>query len=465
MVSGILIALTALFRIALHVNPTTVALTFLLCVLLVSANWGLRYAVGMAIAATALFNYNFLPPIGTFTIADPQNWVALAAFLITAIVASQLSERARRAAESANQRRHELEKLYSFSQTLLVADNVVELLNALPRHVVQSFGLKASALLVDGRSDVYRSSPQVGELDMDRLRAAAARGGPEIEPERGVSFVPLRLGSRSVGTLGISGGLLSRATLEALGSLTALAIERAGAVESLTKVEAAKENEKLRSALLDSVTHEFRTPLTAIKASVTSLLTDANLSAPQRQELLTVVDEESDRLNRLVGQAAEMARLDAGQVELHREPRPIREAIDGALADCRQMLAGHPVEVTAPEELPLVRIDLARIQEVLAQLLENAAKYSPEQTPIRVTAEKQKTTMIVAVADRGPGIEDFEQALIFDKFYRGRDQRSRIQGTGMGLAIARAIVEAHGGTISVTSQLGSGSVFYFTLPL
>lgn len=285
-----------------------------------------------------------------------------------------------------------------------------------------------------------------------------------IESERQLSFVPLRLGVKSVGALGISGGLLSRETLEAIGSLAAIAIERAGAVENLTKAEAAKEGEKLRSALLDSVTHEFRTPLTSIKASVTSLLSDSNLNPSQNRELLTVIDEESDRLNRLVGEAAEMAQLDAGQVELRREPHQIKEAITRAVEESRQVLANHPVECVVPDSLPVLRIDLDRIKEVLAQLLENAGKYSPEGTPIRITAEYKDKRVTVSVADRGPGIDDFEQALIFDKFYRGRGQRTRIQGTGMGLAIAKAIVEAHGGSIGVTSQLGSGSVFSFTVP-
>ena len=462
---AIVVVIVVAYRRGPHVNPTTVALTFLLAILIISATWGLRYAVTMAVVATLLFNYFFLPPVGTFTIADPQNWVALFAFLVTAIIASQLSERARREAMDANRRRREVERLYAFSQQLLIADNVVELLNTLPRHVVDVFGVDAAALFVSGRSDVYRSGPESRELDSERLKSVTARGDPMIESHSHVSFVPLRLGVRTVGALGISGGVLSRETLEAIGGLAAIAIERAGAVENLTKAEAAKESDKLRSALLDSVTHEFRTPLTSIKASVTSLLSDAKLDAGQQRELLTVINEESDRLNRLVGEAAEMAQLDAGGVELQREPHQIREVIDRSVEESKQVLSNHPVEVVAPGQLPTVRIDLERMKEVLSQLLENAGKYSPAGSPIRIGAERKDKSLTVSVSDRGPGIDDFEQALIFDKFYRGRDQRTRIQGTGMGLAIAKAIVEAHGGSIGVTSQLGSGSVFYFSLPI
>ncbi len=453
-----------LYRQVVHVNPTTVALTFLLGVLIISASWGLTYAVVTAIAATTAFNYFFLPPVGTFTIADPQNWVALAAFLVTAIIASHLSERARREAMEATHRRHEVERLYAFSQHLLIAENVVGLLNALPQLVVESFGCHSAALFVPGRSDIYRSGSTANGLDSERLRTSAARGEPLIEVEKGLRYIPLRMGVRSVGAIGASGGELTRETLEAIGSLVAIAIERAGAVEKLGRTEAAREGEKLRSALLDSVTHEFRTPLTSIKASVTGLLSSSNLDESQRKELLTVIDEESDRLDHLVGEAAQMAQLDANQVELHREPHRIGEAIHRAVEESRKPLAGHPVEIVAADDLPTIRFDLDRIKDVLNQFLENAGKYSPPNSPIRITAETKDKHIVISVADRGPGIDDFEQSLIFDKFYRGKDQRYSVQGTGMGLAIAKAIVEAHGGTTSVTSQLGHGSVFSFALP-
>jgi len=291
------------------------------------------------------------------------------------------------------------------------------------------------------------------------------RGEPKIDAENGLAFMPLRMGVRVVGSMGVSGALLSRQTLEAMSSLIAIAIERAGTIEKLGRAEAARESEQLRSVLLDSVTHEFRTPLTAIKASVSSLLTNPNLDEDQHHELLTVISEESDRLNRLVGEAAEMAQLDANKVELQMEPHPIREAVEEAMEESRQTLGRHPVELRLPTDLPPVRMDLARIKEVLVHLLENAAKYSPPEAPIHITGEVKDRMLTTSVADRGPGIDDFEQSLVFDKFYRGRNQRLRVQGTGMGLAIAKAIVEAHGGRIGVTSQLGHGSVFYFSLPV
>src|SRR5262249_17406319 len=189
------------------------------------------------------------------------------------------------------------------------------------------------------------------------------------------------------------------------------------------------------------------------------------LDTAQRHDLLEVINEESDRLNRLVGEAAEVVQLDSRQLEFDFQPHQLREAVDAAMSQTRSSLQNHPVTTEIPANLPAVRMDLPSITEVLVQLLDNAARYSPPDTPIHITAELKEGEVTTSVADRGPGIDDFEQEMIFEKFYRGRNQRMTIQGTGMGLAIARAIIELHGGKIGVTSQVGRGSVFYFCLPV
>ena len=460
----IVTAVVGLYKHALHVNATTAALTFLLAVLVVSANWGFWYAAYLAVISTLAFNFYFLPPFGTFTIADPQNWVALFAFLATAVISGQLSERARRQTVSANQRRREIEHLYAFSQRLLTIESVPELLNLVPRHITETFACKGSAIFVHDKIDVYRSGAETRELDVTRLQTVMARGEPIYVPEESLAFVPLRLGVRSIGAIGISGLNSSHETLEALSTLVAIAIERTRAIENVGKAEAARENEKLRSAILDSIAHEFRTPLTSIKASVTTMLT-SHLDGSQQSELLTVVNEEADRLNHLVEEAMQLAKLESKQVELDNRPHAVIEAVERAVDSTKKELANHPIHLVIPPDLPTADFDLVLIVNVLQQLLENAAKYSPQGSPIQISAERTADQVSISVADRGAGIDELEQALIFDKFYRGKDTRSSIQGTGMGLAIARAVIDAHGGTIRVTSQLGQGSVFTFTLPL
>lgn len=456
-----LAVMTLVYRRLLPVNPTTVALTFLVLVLMSSAWWGFRIALLASLAGTALFNFFFLPPYGTFTIEDPQNWIALFAFLVTAVVASDLAERARKQAELALQRRREVERLYELSQQLLVSENQISLFNQLPGHVAEIFGADGTALIVGGRDTVYRSHPDF-IFDNELLLRTQARC--EISKGADVSYLPLRIGVRPAGALAIKGVSLSRETLEAIGSLVGIAAERARAIEELAHSRAEQESEKLRAALLDSVTHEFRTPLTSIKASVTGLLDDGEMTDVERRDLLFVIDEETDRLNRLVGEAAEMARLDAHMFTLDRQENSVRSVIEAAVESLRSKLRSHQLTIAVPENLAPARFDFERVKEVLVHLLENAVKYSPAESPIRISAESSATEISISVADQGSGIDAIEQSLIFEKFYRGREQRFKAEGTGMGLAIAKVIVEAHGGVLSVVSQPGSGSVFTLTLP-
>jgi two-component system sensor histidine kinase KdpD len=461
----IVAGIVLLFFRLLHVNPTTVGFSFLLAVLLISTTWGLRYATFTAIIATGAYNFFFLPPFFKFTIADPQNWIALFAFLATAGVASQLAERARRGTAYADQRRREVERLYAFSQQLWLSENVFELLNIIPKHIADSFDVSGTALFLESKQETYFLDDRSRTLfPTDQLKSISDRGEPVLDRQQRVCFMPVRMGVRSVGALGLAGCDLSRESLEAIGSLVAIAIERANTVEKLTKSEAARESDRLRSVLLDSVTHEFRTPLTSIKASAETLLSEANLDDPQRTDLLKVINEESDRLNRLVGEAGEVAQLNAHQLHFRFETHRMPEAIDQALKNSEPALRTHPVQVSVPCDLPPVRMDLERTTEVISQLLDNAGKYSPANAPIHVSVELQGSEVITSVADQGPGIDEMEQEMIFEKFYRGREQRMLMPGTGMGLPIAKAIVELHGGKIGVISQLGRGSVFHFSLP-
>jgi two-component system, OmpR family, sensor histidine kinase KdpD len=462
---AIVLGITLLYHKVLPVNVTTVALTFLLAILAVSTIWGMAVAVVMSVAAMLAFNFYFLPPTGTFLVANPENWLALFTFLVVAVISSHLSSRARQKAADASARQRDIEKLYGFSQGLLESRNVMELVNRIPGQIVNAFEVGAAALFLAEKEKVYRSGPVIPQLDTESLKASQARDEPVIDAPNSVCFVPVRMGLNPVGSLGISGTVLSRQTLEAIGTLIAIAMEHARAVEQVGQTEAAREAEKLRTALLDAVTHALRTPLTSIKASVTNLISNPGLAPGQRQELLTIINEESDRLNRLVGEAAEMARLDAGEVELDAAPHPIGDVIAAALERCRPSLGNREVRVKIAEGLPRARVDVARAREVLVHLIENANQYSPPDQPITITAEASGEFVSTSVADRGSGIDDPERGLVFEKFYRGKDQRYSVEGTGMGLPIAKAIVEAHGGSISLTSQRGHGSVFSFTLPI
>jgi two-component system sensor histidine kinase KdpD len=465
-ISIILVAgITFLYRHVLLVNQTTVALTLLLAILAVSAVWGMAVSAFMSAVAMLVFNYAFLPPIGKFTIADPQNWVALGAFLVTSIVGSQLSARIRRQADEAHSRRREIERLYKFSQKLLGEGNVIQLMNAIPNYIVESFEAGAAELFLPQKEKFYRSGYGASHLDEEKMKTTFLRDEMTIEPQQSVYFVPVRLGVRAIGSLGISGARLSRQTLDAVSSLVAIAIERARAVEQLGETEAERQGERLKSALLDSVTHDFRTPLTSMKAAVTSLLAGGGAALPQAHELLSIINEECDRLNHLVEEAAEMARLEAGEIELRFAPTSIEEIIGGALALSKSSLGAREIQVKAASDLPPVQADLDRAQDILVKLIDNANLYSPKEQPITITAELNGDYVTTSVADRGPGIDDLEQGMIFDKFYRGKDQRYLVRGTGMGLPIAKAIATAHKGTIGVTSQLGHGSVFSFSLPI
>jgi two-component system, OmpR family, sensor histidine kinase KdpD len=462
---AIVAGITFFFSRVLHVNQTTVALSFLLAILAVSTVWGTVVSVFMSVVAMLAFNYFFLPPIGTLTIADPQNWVALFAFLFSSIMGSQLSARIRKEADEAHHRRREIERLYRFSQKLLGEGNVIQLMNAIPNYIVDSFEAGAAELFLPQKDKFYRSGFGAAHLDQEQMKTTFLRDEITVDTQLGLYFVPVRLGVRPSGSLGISGSELSRQTLDAIGSLVAIAVERARAVEQLGETEAERQGERLKSALLDSIAHDFRTPLTSIKAAVTGLLAPASPDPAQTRELLTIIDEECDRLNHLVEEAAEMAELESGEVELHFASTPIGKIIQAALEHSKTQLAGRDVHLDVSPDLPPVRADLDRAKEALVQLLDNANLYSPKDQPITISAELTGDSITTSVADRGPGIDDIEQGMIFDKFYRGKDKRYLVRGTGMGLPIAKAIVNAHNGTINVTSQPGRGSVFSFTLPL
>ncbi len=457
--------ITLFFRYQPNFAITTIVLTYLLSVLISSALWGLGTSAFMSVVATMALDYYFFPPVGRFTISDPQDWISLFTFLVTSMIGSELSARARRQAEEANRRRAEVEQMYEFSRRLMRARNQLELLNEIPRQIVEIFHAAAAALYVPEKREVYRSGIAAPQLEASRLKAVAVGEGAEIDRSREVYFAPVRLGSWVIGSFAIVGSLASNQTLEAIGTLIASAIDRAQANELLGKAEAVRENERLKSVLLDAVTHDFKTPLTSIKAAATSLLEDLDFNRKQRKELLVIIDEECDRINRLIGQASEMAQLEAGEVTLQLASQEVGDLISTALEDCASVQSTRKINIEVKEPHRRLYVDPAWARKVLAHLVRNADLYSSPGEPITIGAEENNGFVEFRVADKGPGIEESELNQVFDRFYRGRNQRYLIPGTGMGLPIAKAIVEAHGGTMEVASRKGHGSVFAFSLPI
>ncbi len=458
----LLVAATiAMFRVFFPVNHTTVALSLLLVVLGISARWGLGEATVASLVAVVGFNYFFLPPVGTLTVADPQNWVALLAFLVTAVTASQLAERARRRAAEAEARRVEIERLYELVSSLMLSGSARKTIREFVNRVVQVFGFEAAAFYYRSAGEISRSQPESKIPSEHDLLAAAEIEGISIDTGRALVMAPVRLGGRPLGSLALVGPVPSEGTARAIVNLAALAVEKARALEDASHAEAARQGEMLKSALLDSLAHDIKTPLTSIKAAVTNMLGEASGA---NRELLTIIDEEADRLNRLAAEVIEMARIEAGKLHLEKRAVPASEMIEAALADLGA-LKRRPMALNVPPDLPPADADPEFAGQVVKQLLENAVKYSPEGSPIAVSAELKDGKIVIRVADRGPGIEENERLRIFEKFFRGRRHRFETKGTGMGLAIARGIVEAHGEKIWVESEPGEGSAFSFSLPV
>lgn len=457
--------LVVLFRFLIPVNQTTVALSFLVLVLLTASRWRLAYSVYLSILCTLLYNFFFLPPVGRLTIADPRNWVALAAFLCSSVLVSHLSDKERRHAESAEARRNEVERLYEFSQQLLLQEDLRALARTTPSVAAAVFGFRAVALYVRDEDAAYYSDPHNELLPLIDLKLAAGQPDAGMTQRDGIRIIPLSLGMRSPGALAVTDGAFSLEIYEAIASLVAIALERAAAVERSSRLEAWREGERLRSALLDSVTHDLRTPLTAIRAAATTLASEPGLADPERRELVTVVDEESGRLDRLIGQAVEMAQLDAEAIQVKIQPQDVGGLIETAIEELRPLLRDRTVAIDVAPNLPRIPLDRALIARVLRHILENAVRYSPPGTPIDLRAARDDHRLLISISDRGPGIDPSEQPFVFDKFFRGKNQNAQSAGTGMGLAIAKAILEAHGGGIDLTSRAGEGARFTFWLPL
>jgi len=464
LVAGIVAVITWICFRVVAVNATTAALAYLVAILFIAARWGLVESITASVVAVLCFNFYFLPPIGTFTIADPQNWVALFAFLATSITASRFSMQAKKRAQEALDSQREMERLYALSRSILLIGPAQPVPKQLATQIAQSFSASAVALYDGGSGNIYRSGPEDFPDPADQLRQAAFQGTLFRDEAAHTLVTSIRLGGEPIGSLGIRGVELSDPVLQGLGNLVAIGLERARAQEASSKAEAARQSDELKSTLLDALAHEFKTPLTSIKAASTAMLSSSALGPEQQRELISVVDEEADRLSVLVTEAIQMARIEAGRVHLERENYPVRDLIESVLNKLRPMLQERSIDVRLAPDLPPVWADRELIEVALRQLIDNALKYSPPGSPVLVGAEFSDGRLIVSVADHGPGIPEDEQSRIFEKFYRAEASRHQIPGAGLGLVIAREIIQVHGGEIWVESKVGEGSIFRFSLP-
>ena len=472
---------TAAYEVWLGVsNPTVVGLSYLLVVLLVAAGSTLRVAFATSALALLALNYFFMPPVGTFRLEDPQNWVALLVFLTVSVVATRLSVMARSRAEEALDRRDELGRLFDLSRDILLTTDSRDVIDELARHVARRFGFDYAGICLPGpeRWRVHGSSDAVTlpgpELDK---ALAKARGALEFDASTrsygghlvstlpdgmAVTLVPLRLGMRAVGLLATASRPVEPGTLDAIAGLTAIAIERAKMLEERRDAERVRQGAELKTALLASLGHDLKTPLTAIAAAAGNLRAPGTSDAVRRDQL-DVIGLEVSRLNRLFQNIIDMARIETGAIAAEPEWVHPADIVDAAVQQVEHALQNHPLEldVDTPES---AKVDPRLTSTALAHLLENAGQYAAAGTPISVTAKTDENGLTLSVRDRGPGIAAQDLEHLFEQFYRGAGARHRSFGTGMGLAITRGLLAAEGGRVWAENHPEGGASFTLNIP-
>jgi two-component system sensor histidine kinase KdpD len=449
---------------AVPVNATTVGFGYLLFVLIVASTWGFLEAAVSSILAALLFNFFFFEPIGTFTIADPQNWVAVFSLLATSLMASRLSVMAKRRTLDALERQQDLERLYTFSRAILLIDDTEPFPKQLAQKLADIFGLSA-VVLYDRRSDeTYRAGPADFEGMEEQLRETALQGTSFQDPQRNRVMTAVRLGSEPIASLALQGGLMPDSVLQGIANLVAIGLERAKSQDLTHQIEAARQTERLRTTLIDAMAHEFKTPLTSIKAATTSLLASPDQPEESRTELLKIADEEAEHLKELIDNAVEMARLDAPHINIQAEASNLGEAVRDVVASMQTAIDGRPLDVLCDPQVPSITFDRRLVKLAIKQLLDNALKYSPPGTPVTLRVVSTNGTACLEITDQGKGIPAQEQPRIFQRFYRSPSVHTQIPGSGLGLSIAHRIAQAHDGDLTVTSRPGE-TTFRMTLPV
>jgi two-component system sensor histidine kinase KdpD len=446
-------------------RATTAGMVFLVVVVVTASQAELVIALYGALLCAISFDYFFLPPLRTFNLAGPQEWVSILTFAVSSVVAGRVAERARRQKEQAEQRREDVERLYLLSQEMMLHEDAEELIRDLPSLVAKGFALGTVVLFVQDRDQYVSTETELSEMFKANLREMTGGANPAVAAQDGFEAHALMVGMRAVGAMAWRPSSLSREIATAVCAQVGIAITRAIAIEATARMEASREGERLRAALIDSLTHELRTPLTSIRAAATTLTQNEGLDDEVRRELATVVDEESAHLDALIGEAVEMAELDAKVLRLQPAPHHTRMLLDHAVEASRRVLTRHQVTLMVQEPDTPVWFDAKLLGRVFRHMIENAAQYSPPGSRIMMRSRRVEGRLEFEVEDSGPGIDKVDLPHLFEKFYRGKKGAKLGKGTGMGLAIARAIMLAHGGGISVESSPEHGSTFRFWVPL
>ena len=462
-----------------HFERSNLIMLYLLGVVVIAARLGLGPAILTSVLGVAAFDFFYVEPFYTFAVRDSQFFVTFLVMLTVSIVISSLTSRIQRQAGVASVRERRTAALYSMTRQLSSTRGMERLLQIAVQHVSEVFesdvvGLMPDAdgrLLVRAGNERFPFSPRersVAQWVFDLARPAGM--GTDTLPAAEAMYVPLVATRGPVGVLGVHPARPSRLLtadqiqlLEAFASQAALAIECDRLADEAQKAQVEAETEKSRSTLLSSVSHDLRTPLASITGASSSLLEENRLPEHARRELLETIHEESARMTRLVANLLEMTKLEAG-TKMKKEWCPLEEVVGGALTRLEKNLRDHPVNVKLAPDLPLVPQDVILMEQVFTNLLENVVKYTPPGTAVDISASVENNEVHVDVCDNGPGLQSGDEKKIFDKFYRGKSA-SGARGAGLGLAICRAIVEAHGGKIWAENRAGGGAAFRFTLPL
>ena len=448
----------------LPVNATTAGFAYLLLVLIIATVWGFFEASIASITATLTLNFFFFPPVGRLTIADPQNRVALFSFLATSLVASRLSREAKRRTFDALARQQDVERLYTFSRAILLIDKADPFPKQLVRKLAEIFEFDAVMLYERRAEEFYRAGPSDFEGLDDQLREAALKGVLFTDAQHNRTITAVRLGSEPIAGLALQGEQMPDSVLQGIGNLVAIGLERARAQDLASQVEAATQSEKLRTTLLDAMAHEFKTPLTSVIAVTSALLNNPNQPLQSREELLKIADEEAHRLKELVSDTVEMGRLDTTDIRLQAEVTNIGDIVREVVGSMRINIDDRPLKVICDEQPPAIAVDQRLVKLAIKQLLDNALKYSPHDTPVIVEVHNGSGMVAVAVTDRGEGIPSQEQVRIFERLYRSPSVERQIPGSGLGLSIALNIVRAHHGDLTVASRPGE-TTFRLTIPV